>query len=621
LNLAASRILTLGGIVSGAFSVTQQGSGKVVLSAANTYSGATTISGGTLQLGASGVIPDGSGKGNVSILSGTTLDLNGYSETLNGLTGAGSLENTAASTTSTLSVGGNNADSSYSGVMTNSGSGSTLNLIKIGGGTLTMSGASTLSGAVTVSGGNLTLANSNPFANISGLSLGTAQLGLNSNNGLLAAPITLTGNATVIAQSSAMLLTSLNGSIGGTGSMTFTTVANTMGGADSKVLIGAASTFVGNVTITTGAATNNMTVRLGAVNALPTASLVTLDGTNGDGSTWSDLDLFGNDQTLAGLRTIARTSRLQRVYNSSATAANLTINNTTNYSFGGNLGKASGNNFRLTKSGSGTLTLSGANTYTGATAVNGGTLALTGGSQSSPVTLAAGASLAFTLGSPTTSASSFDLTTGTIEITGTPTLASYTLITSSTGITGTPVLDAVIPGYALQVDGNALKLVQSGTPFSLWASSKGLDDSNAAHSSAKGDDPDGDGRNNLYEFAFDGNPLSAANDGKVVGKIGTVGTDHVWTLTVPVRTGATFSNSSGDQFSSLIDGIYYRIEGDLNLGTFANTISEVTGGAETTIQAGLPTLSSGWTYRTFRDTGTVLTVPKVFLRAKISETP
>ena len=135
----------------------------------------------------------------------------------------------------------------------------------------------------------------------------------------------------------------------------------------------------------------------------------------------------------------------------------------------------------------------------------------------------------------------------------------------------------------------------------------------------KADDPDNDGKNNLYEFAFDGNPLSGSEDAKVIGKIATIGADQVLTLTVPVRTGATFTTSGGDQLSGLIDAITYRIEGDSDLGTFANTISEVTGGDETAIQAGLPTLSTGWTYRTFRDAGTVLTAPKTFLRAKVSE--
>jgi len=150
----------------------------------------------------------------------------------------------------------------------------------------------------------------------------------------------------------------------------------------------------------------------------------------------------------------------------------------------------------LTKTGPGTLILSAANTYTGATTVSQGTLALVGGSQASPVTLSAGASLGFTLGSPTTSTSNFNLTAGTIKITGTPTLSSYTLITSSAGITGTPTLDTPITGYTLQVaSGNSLKLVAS---FSAWQA--------ANHTSGGlNEDHDNDGVPNGIEYFLGGN--------------------------------------------------------------------------------------------------------------------
>ena len=52
---------------TGPTSVTKSGVGLWQLSGINTYSGNTTISGGTLQLGVNNVLPDGSGKGNVNI--------------------------------------------------------------------------------------------------------------------------------------------------------------------------------------------------------------------------------------------------------------------------------------------------------------------------------------------------------------------------------------------------------------------------------------------------------------------------------------------------------------------------------------------------------------------------
>lgn len=202
---------------------------------------------------------------------------------------------------------------------------------------------------------------------------------------------------------------------------------------------------------------------------------------------------------------------------------------------------------------------------------------------------------------------------------------TYPLIYSGNLVNGTldsADLSGTIGAFnaTLQINGNDLELVvtDSATPYDVWAVAKGLDNSDAAHSSVKSADPDGDGKNNLYEFAFDGNPLSAANDGKVVGKVATVGSDQVLTLTLPVRTGATFSGSPA-KVSALLDGITYRVEGANDLATFSDTITEVTGGDATTIQTGLPTLSTGWTYRTFRVSGTVPTVSKDFLRAKVSE--
>jgi autotransporter-associated beta strand protein len=125
----------------------------------------------------------------------------------------------------------------------------------------------------------------------------------------------------------------------------------------------------------------------------------------------------------------------------------------------------------LIKDGAGTLALSGANTYTGATAVNLGTLALVGGSQASPITVSSGSALGFTLGSPTTSSSTviFSGATAKVSVTGTPFAA--TLMTA-TSITGTPVLDPAIPGFSLAIEDGAttLKLKSSGTTFAAGQS-------------------------------------------------------------------------------------------------------------------------------------------------------
>ena len=80
---------TLSGVVSGAtlLNVTQ---GTLILSAANTYSGGTTMNGGTLAAGGVDVF---SANSHAVVMSGGTLDLHGFDQTLsNGLENAGTVQ-------------------------------------------------------------------------------------------------------------------------------------------------------------------------------------------------------------------------------------------------------------------------------------------------------------------------------------------------------------------------------------------------------------------------------------------------------------------------------------------------------------------------------------------------
>ncbi|MEI6646554.1 MAG: autotransporter-associated beta strand repeat-containing protein [bacterium] len=118
----------------------------------NSYAGDTTISSvkETLILGAANQIPNGSGKGNV-VITGGTFSMGGFSETINGLSGSGIVD--GVSGTPTLTVGDNDATSTYSGVIKNSGG--TLALIKTGNGTLALSGVNTYGGNTTINAGRL----------------------------------------------------------------------------------------------------------------------------------------------------------------------------------------------------------------------------------------------------------------------------------------------------------------------------------------------------------------------------------------------------------------------------------------------------------------------------------
>ena len=140
--------LNLAGNITGTGSVIQAGTGTVTLSGTNTYSGVTTVSAGTLLAGSTTALSVNS----AFTVSGATLDLGGFSNTIGSLAGTGTVTDSVAGT-AVLSAGSNNATTTFSGTLQN-GTGA-LALTKSGTGILTLSGTNTYSGATTVSAGTL----------------------------------------------------------------------------------------------------------------------------------------------------------------------------------------------------------------------------------------------------------------------------------------------------------------------------------------------------------------------------------------------------------------------------------------------------------------------------------
>lgn len=134
--------------------LTKQGAGTLILTGSNSYSGATTVSAGTLALGTDNALPHGAGKGHLTL--GGTLDLAGFDQTLNALNGGGLVDNLSAGGTPLLAVGAGDADSRFSGVIQNTSG--VLGLAKVGSGTFTLSGKSSYAGPTTISSGTLRLA-------------------------------------------------------------------------------------------------------------------------------------------------------------------------------------------------------------------------------------------------------------------------------------------------------------------------------------------------------------------------------------------------------------------------------------------------------------------------------
>ena len=122
--------------------LTKLGTGTLVLSAANLYTGTTTVSAGTLQ--ASGAGTFGSVNNGLTVNTGGTADLNGTSQGVGALNGTGgTILNNDTGTNATLTVGNANASGgNYAGVIANNTSGTgTVALTETGTGTQTLSGA------------------------------------------------------------------------------------------------------------------------------------------------------------------------------------------------------------------------------------------------------------------------------------------------------------------------------------------------------------------------------------------------------------------------------------------------------------------------------------------------
>jgi len=180
-SATGAKTLTLGGSNTGAntfagkivngtgsvISLTKADAGKWILSGANTYSGATTVSAGILSLGNSLALQNSAldttnsvaGTGTAGLrTTATTLTLGGLTGNKNFASTGGVFSTTSGGysgvTALTLNPG-TGASPSYSAIIANGAVGMTL--AKTGAGTQTLSGANSYTGATTISNGTLKL--------------------------------------------------------------------------------------------------------------------------------------------------------------------------------------------------------------------------------------------------------------------------------------------------------------------------------------------------------------------------------------------------------------------------------------------------------------------------------
>lgn len=225
--------------------LSKYGTGAVVLAGTNTFTGTVSVGQGELTLADRLALQNA-----VLATGGLAFDsaVPGHAFTLGNITNVFSqtLEDTAANAV-TLAVGNNQADSSFGGSLSGSGS-----LVKTGSGTLTLTGANTHTGGTTVSTGTLTASKNT--------ALGTGPV---ANDGTL--------NLTVANTTYSGLSTSLSGA--GTVNVTLGT------GSNNNPLNGDYSGFTGvwnlGVTGTGGKAQMNGADNAAAtVNVLSNAALI-----------------------------------------------------------------------------------------------------------------------------------------------------------------------------------------------------------------------------------------------------------------------------------------------------------------------------------------------------------
>ncbi|HEY1684655.1 MAG TPA: autotransporter-associated beta strand repeat-containing protein [Tepidisphaeraceae bacterium] len=210
--------------------ISTSGNGLLQLGGNSTYSGATNINSGTVQIGTNNnALPQNTA---VTIASGATLDLNGYTQQVGSLAGTGTVQTNGG----TL-IDGETASSTFSGNITGSGS----LAIAGGNGILTLATANTYTGPTILTSGTLLIDNDNEVNyGAGGFSFGTGQLKLMNYTSNLSFN---SGNVILGAQSGAA--STLAGSITGGASLT-------AAGPGTLILTSTGNNYTGGTTITGG---------------------------------------------------------------------------------------------------------------------------------------------------------------------------------------------------------------------------------------------------------------------------------------------------------------------------------------------------------------------------------
>ena len=412
-----------GGVLIGTGGLLKIGDGTLGLSGANLYSGVTTIDGGTLQSGAANSFSPSS---EISLALGSVLDLAGHNNVIQALNGLGGTVRNSGSDSVNFTVGSGGGSGTFAGLIED-GVGS-FSVIKVGSGAQTFSGGNTYGGGTTLQAGQLFAETDTALGSGALTMSGGTTFGSSTDNRTIA-------NSLILTSPTDSFTFSANTHLSFTGDVTLANGTNTISGLTGNAEIKFAGAIGGSGSVTysspvdytafiignalgsdvantyTGLTTVNDRVYLvlnkggGGSKAVPGDVIQ-----NGTGS----LDFFLPDQIsdtasvtingpgnllgsdlYAGLQLNNHNETIGSLFG--ATTGKVQLGSATLTVGAGNFPGTIANGFsgvggQLVKNTSGTLVLSGANTYTGNTSVSGGILEVAG-SLTSPVMEVTGGSL------------------------------------------------------------------------------------------------------------------------------------------------------------------------------------------------------------------------------------
>ncbi|ELD6945870.1 autotransporter-associated beta strand repeat-containing protein [Salmonella enterica] len=359
---------TFDNVISGSGQVVKSGDDTLTLSGSNTYTGGTIISGGTLV--ASNVEALGTG----DVTDNAVLELNTGGDFTNNIGGTGRVEKSGDET---LTLSGSNTytggttindgtliatsvDALGSGDVTdnavlelNTGGdfinniGGTGRVEKSGDDTLTLSGSNTYTGGTTISGGTLVASNVE--------ALGTGDV---------------TDNATLALNAGGDFTNNISGS------------GQVVKSGDDTLTLSGSNTYTGGTLISGGTLVASNVEALGTGDVTDNAVLELNTGGDFDNAiSGSGQVVKSSDETLTlsgtntytGGTTISGGTLVASNVDALGTG-DVTDNATLELNTGGTFDNVISGSGQVVKSGDKTLTLSGANSYTGGTTINDGTL-------------------------------------------------------------------------------------------------------------------------------------------------------------------------------------------------------------------------------------------------------